>query len=313
MFRLLNRASPSSSVALTPKFYPDSYNEPHQTDMAVILVYFNASRSVRIAQNILLVKQYLDNANIPCYIGEVSIDNSPFLFKECSNVFHYKTDDYMFYKENLINLVESQIPSSYTKLCTMDGDVFFEDPNWYSALSIILDDADICQPFHTAKWLNLENNTIIKTQPTCVIGTNGHPGFAWAFKRTWLSKHKIPDFAIIGSGDTTFNECVIANKPSSVNYLTDEQKIYTGTLTSVPIVKYLNTTIYHLYHGSLADRRYVSRHAMLTKLLLSYQFKSITDVIEYNDVGLRCWKEPFKQPMNEFIKTYLINRNDDGI
>ena len=295
-----------------PKFYPDTYNEPDKTDMAVILVIFNPCKSVRIAQNILLVKQYLYNANIPYYIGELSIDGSPFLFKECSNIFQYKTDDYMFYKENLINLVETRIPDNYTKICALDGDIFFDDPKWYSSLSNILDESDICQPFHTANWLNIENNSIIKRQSSCGIDVNGHPGFVWAFTRSWYSKYKLPDFLIMGSGDTTFYQCLIG-KNTNIKYLANAHELYMKTITDVPTIKHLNVSIYHLYHGSLVNRKYVDKHVEMASLLSKYNITNFMDIIDYDENGLRCWKEPYKQVMNNFIKKFLINRQDDSV
>lgn len=312
MFRLSRtQKAKFVDIPFDPKFYPDTYNEPEKIDMAVILVLFNPCKSVRIVQNLLLVKQYLDNANIPYYIGELSINGSPFLFKECSNIFQYKTDDYMFYKENLINLVETRIPDHYTKICTMDGDIFFDNPNWYSSLSNILDEADICQPFHTANWLNIENNAIINRQSSCVIDVNGHPGFVWAFTRSWYSKYKLPDFAIMGSGDTTFYQCLLG-KVTSIKYLANAQQQYMEAMTDIPIIKYLDVSIYHLYHGSLVNRKYVTKHIDMVSLLSKYNITDFMDIIDYDENGLRSWKEPYKQVMNNFLKDFLISRKDDG-
>ena len=313
MFRL-NIAKPlERKVNLNPKFYPSTYSEPDTKDMAIILVHFNACRSVRISQNILLVKQYLDNANIPYYIGELSIDNSPFLFNEGPNIFHYATDNYMFYKENLVNLVEARIPDKYTKLCTLDGDIFFDDSKWYSRLSNVLDEVDICQPFHTANWLNIENNAIIKSRTSCLINANGHPGFAWAFTRAWYSLYKIPDFAIMGSGDTVFYNCAIAKMLPTTHYLADMCYEYMKITPSRTSVKYLDVNVYHLHHGSLVNRKYTQRHSDMKSVLSSYKINYLSEILDYDANGLRCWKDNFKQPMNEFVRAYLTNRDDDGI
>ncbi len=311
MFKLYQK--PVTSLNLNPKFYPNTYNEPVTKDMAIIMVLFNPCRSVRIAQNILLVKQYLDNANIPYYIGELSIDNSPFLFKECSHIFHYTTNDYMFYKENLINLVEARIPDTYTKICTMDGDIFYDNPNWYSLLTNALDEADICQPFRLANWLNIENNTIIKAQSTCVNNVNGHPGFAWAFKRSWYTLHKLPDFAVVGSGDAAFKDAVIDGCIPKDKNMMDMLSEYMKQVIERPVIRYIDVNIYHLYHGSLVNRKYVKRHAEIQTILSSFHMHSLSEVLDYDINGLRCWKEEFKHTMNAYMKSYLTNRNDDGV
>jgi hypothetical protein len=44
------------------------------------------------------------------------------------------------------------------------------------------------------------------------------------------------------------------------------------------------------------------------------QFETfVKSMLDYDANGLRCWKEKFKQPMNEFLRAYLTNRDDDGI
>lgn len=307
------------SINLNPKFYPINYNEPEKKDMAVIMVYFNATKSVRIAQNILLVKQHLDNANIPYYIGELSIDGSPYLFKESYNIFHYKTDDYMFYKENLINLVEARIPDEYTKICNIDADIFFDDPNWYKLVSDTLDDVDICQPFHTANWLNIENNEIILIRKNSLIGNinvDGHPGFSWAFTRKWFSHIKLPDFCITGGGDTVFNQMIVMNNGKTndyFKYIVNDMNSYINSIKSLPLFGYVNVNIYHLFHGSRKQRQYLERQYRIINTLNQLGTNDLSDVIDYDSNGLRCWKEEYKQPMNELIKKYLCDRNDDGI
>lgn len=306
----------SPTILLNPKYYPLTYNEPEKKDMAVIMVYFNATKSVRIAQNILLVKQYLDNANIPYYIGELSIDGSPYLFKESPNIFHYKTDDYMFYKENLINLLEVRIPDEYTKICNIDADIFFDNPNWYTLISSKLDQVDICQPFNTANWLNIENNKITMTRKNSIVDKDGHQGFVWAFTRKWFGQYKLPDFCITGGGDACFRIVIVENAILTnkyFSYIYTNMDSYIKNIKSPPVLGDTDINIYHLYHGSLKNRQYSERQFDIINTLKRFGLNNLDDVIDYDENGLRCWKEPYKQPMNDLIKKYLCNRNDDGI
>lgn len=306
------------------KFYPISYNEPAKKDMAIIMVYFNTTKSVRIAQHILLVKQYLDKAKIPYYIGELSIDGSPYLFEESSNIFHYKTDDYMFYKENLINLVEARIPDEYTKICNIDADIFFSNPDWYNMVSNILESVNVCQPFNIANWLNIENNNCILTRQNCFIDKhNGHPGFAWAFTRQFFKLCRLPDFCVTGSGDLCFYRLIVNNVgltdqyfkylvPSMNNYIKSFNVLAKNSNTFITF-GYVNQYVYHLYHGSLRNRKYDDRHEDIIDRLKQFNVISIEDMIDYDSNGIRCWKPPYKEEMNKHIKKYLCGRNDDGI
>lgn len=306
------------------KFYPISYNKPVKKDMAIIMVYFNATRSVRIAQHILLVKQYLDNAKIPYYIGELSICGTPYLFEESSNIFHYKTNDYMFYKENLINLVEARIPDEYTKICNIDADIFFSNPDWYNMLSDILDSVNICQPFNRAYWLNIENNDSILTRQNCLMDKeDGHTGFVWAFTRQFFKLCRLPDFCVTGSGDMCFYRLIVNNVgltnpifsylvPSMNNYV-KSFNILAKDSNIIINFGYVNQYVYHLYHGSRDNRKYENRHLTIMNTLKKLNVVSIDYVIDYDSNGLRCWKPLYKEEMNKHIKKYLCDRNDDGI
>jgi len=302
------------------KFYPIEYNEPKKKDMAIIIVYFNATRSVRIAQNILMIKQMLENANIPYYIGELSINKTPFLFRETDNIFHYTSSDYMFYKENLINLVEDRIPEKYAKICILDADVLFDNADWYSILSQHLDNVDICQPFINAYWLGIEyNKDIVCKRQNCIVDqSNGHPGFAWAFKRSILKQCKLPDFCLIGSGDLIFYGSTIVRDYDKIDckysYLISKLIEYNSKIKQLKYkTGFLRINIFHLYHGSRSNRMYSDRHFKIKEKIESLGLKYISDIIDYDSNGVRCWKEPYKEEMNKLVKEYLCNRKDDKI
>ena len=69
------------------------------------------------------------------------------------NIFTYKTDNYMFYKENIINiLLDKIITSQYTKICIMDADIMFQNKIWYDIISSSLNNLTICQQFNETIW-----------------------------------------------------------------------------------------------------------------------------------------------------------------
>lgn len=124
--------------------------------MAVLLVFFNFCDSTRIVQNILLVNHLFSKANIPFYIGELCLENGTPFFKKESNVFHFRSNSYMFYKENIIIEMEKMIPKQYSKICTIDSDIIFEDTEWYDKLSSMLNQFNVVQPFSEACFLSPE-------------------------------------------------------------------------------------------------------------------------------------------------------------
>ena len=124
--QLIQKIKDNPIVPIVPakKFLLKHYAEPTTADMAVLMTYFNPANSVRILQNFLQVRYFLQKAAIPLYTAELAFNESPFLLKDAT--VQFRTTSYMFYKENLIKLLTATIPTTYTKLCILDADIMFE-------------------------------------------------------------------------------------------------------------------------------------------------------------------------------------------
>ena len=326
LFRLPNMPVPNMPVPdaiqttekgllLKSKLFSMRYNEPVEKKMAIILVYFNKQCSLRLINNLLFIKQMLDLANIPYFIGEMSINRSPFLFAESSNIFHFQSPDNMFYKENIINLMEPRLPPIYDKLCIMDADIIFDNSDWYNLLSSKLNDVNICQPFSTAYWLNISYDDVIREKCSYLkkrIG--GHEGFVWGFQRKWFNTYKFPMNCFIGSGDTLFVKAVFEKIILNQNqYIYNSLVKYISNLPSDISSDYLDINIYHLYHGTINNRQYSSKHIKFNNMLTKLNITTSDEFIEYNANGIMRWKPNYSNLFNSFIQEYLINRNDDSI
>ncbi len=304
--------STNKNLFLKEKLFSIRYNEPVDKKMAIILVYFNTQGSFRIIHNLLFIKQMLDLANIPYFIGEMSINGSPFLFAESSTVFHFQSPDSMFYKENIINLMEPLLPPIYDKLCMMDADIIFENSDWYNLISSKLNDVNICQPFSTAHWLNISYDYVIQEKESYTKkGIGGHEGFVWAFQRAWFNTYKFPGGCFIGSGDTSFVKAVF-HKQIRASY-NQELTRYIAKLPSNISSDYIDMNIYHLYHGTIHNRQYTTRHFNLNNVLSNLKITGTDDFIEYNADGIMQWTPKYSNIFNSFMNEYLINRNDDSI
>ena len=291
------------------------YNEPAEKKMAIILVYFNVQGSLRLINNLLFVKQMLELANIPYFIGEMSVNGSPFLFTESANIFHFQSPDVMFYKENIINLMEPLLPPIYDKLCIMDADIIFSNPDWYSLMAAKLNDVNICQPFSTAYWLNISYDKVIRENSSYLKNRkSGHEGFVWGFQRAWFNQYKFPLGGFIGSGDTIFIYAVLKKQIQEKHqYISNYLVKYISNLPATISSAYLDLNIYHLYHGTIKNRQYVSRHSTINTLLKELNVDQLEECTEYNADGIMLWRPAYRSQLNSFIKEYLINRNDDSI
>jgi hypothetical protein len=305
------RAAPSPVVYPLKELLMRPYAQPTSTDMAVIIVYYNYVNSLRILQNLLFVKQKLESANIPLFIAEIAYDGMPFSFPDSPNIFHFRTNSYLFYKENGAAIVTQQLPDTYTKICLMDGDICFDDPAWYNRLSKQLDTYDLCQGFSNAVFLDVTLAKIIKEKIHFADG-DGHSGFVWAYKRAYAHQ-LLPEFALVGSGDTTLATCSNPNLIYQYSYGSDVDAYKKQIPYQLKRSYVQDCTAYHLYHGSLDNRQYKDRHTYLLTALQSHGLHKLSDVLQRGPSGLYEFKSEYHDEFNGIMIAYFQNRNDDSI
>jgi len=287
------------------------YNKPIYNDLAVGLVFFNSSKSKRLLMNYLYIVEKLRTAGIPYYTLELVYEGRQ---PEIADAFHVRGKSPMFHKEQLCYLLEKRIPDTFTKLLFLDADLVFSDPNWYNNLSEALNTYEVVHPFTNAVWLNLEYNNILEHRLTCIYDSNKdicdisnkHVGFAWAFQRSYYNEVGMFRYAIVGSGDS-YSSMLFLNNHGYLNYVKNPSldKILNIYLKSrSPSISHLNGNIYHLFHGSKANRKYQNRHGLLDGIF------DIMDILVENKDGVF---EFTNQDINSKIYNYLKERNDDGL
>ena len=296
------------------------YNYPHIQDMVVILPFFNPVQNIRIIQNILTVKYWLEKAHIPFYIGEVANGKQPFLFKEAFNIIQFRTDSIMFHKENLIDILETRLPKVYTKICILDADILFSNCNWYTITSTLLDTCDICQPFNKATWLHADYTEHI-TRTNCLDSSSNtlnwnkeHPGFVWAFNREWYRNFHYRNMIICMTGADTILHDFVKKRHSSSSYLS-YKKDYDIVESLNLNIQYATTDlhIYHLNHGVLQKRLYVEYKKGLEEILADCSISSPSEAAYRRVDGLLEWKEACKDKINEYNIKYFIGRSEDDV
>jgi len=282
------------------------YASPTRCDMAVLLVVFNPGSSVRIIQNLLFVKQKLETAVIPTYVAELAFPNQTYIFPASDNVFQYSSNSYLFYKENLINLAEQRIPTSFGKICTLDADIIFAQPDWYDRISAQLDSCDLCQVFQEANWLDITFSNIIQRQPS-ILNRGGHPGFGWAVHRSFFRTCGFPEFAIVGGGDIVVFGDIVSS------YIKEIAEYTLKRPTTLKKAFAPGLSIYHLNHGPRGARQYSTRHTMIGSYLRSVGKSSVSDILYKRNDGLLEFLPEFRQSANNIMLSYFKHRTDDAI
>jgi hypothetical protein len=304
------------------------YNKPVRDDMAVLLVYFNACSYKKLAQNLLFTYQTLVRAGIPVYLVEHCFPGQvPLMPANGTTIFNTSSESYMFYKENLLNWLMPKVPQKYTKLFMMDSDLLFEKETWYDDVSVLLDTHDVVQPFHTAIWLRSDLKTIDMTKKSIVAAKDDkeqslqfiHPGFVWAFKRNYIEPKGVYDLNILGSGDCIIGSAVIQNdildsswKTYSPYWMLEKYKEYYKLFENNKSTFY-DQSVYHLWHGSFKNRRYINRYQEFQITCFKNAIVKMDELFTLNGDGLYEFNISIKDEMNKICFTYFQSRDEDGV
>lgn len=279
-------------------------------DLAICLIIFNPAKSKKLISNYFTMMEKLEPYNLPIFTLELVFnDREP----EILGAYHVYGHSYMFHKERLCRLLEQQVPDKYKKIAFMDTDLFYDNINWYYQTSKLLDTYDVVQMFENAHWMNSKNTEKELTRKSVLFmkeeefNFKYHPGFAWAFRREYYNDVGFFDWAVSGSGDT-LSSAKWLNKTLPLNFKSLPRPLHTEYINYFskpnPKITYLkDVNIYHLYHGSRANRQYSQRHEML------FINQDIKELVFLNNQGIYEWTN--KSKWNELFLNYFINRKDD--
>lgn len=285
------------------------YLSPWKRDMAIGLVFFNPARSKRMLMNYLYTVEKLKLAKIPYYTLELVFHKQE---PEIRDAFHVWGMSHMFHKERLCTLLEAKIPWYYSKVLFMDADILFGNNSWYSDVSSALSTHDVVQPFTTAVWMDItytkamqKRESVVYMDKTKTYDHKLHPGFAWAFRRQWFRKVGFFQYGITGSGDTLSTAAWLSVKfpatylkPALVPAYNEFNQLPKPRMTCIA------GSVYHLWHGTHQNRKYVDRHAMLDGIA------DVRKIMRPNWSGV--WEFSVRG-MSEKLLTYFLQREDDSI
>lgn len=227
-------------------------------------------------------------------------------------------DQIMFQKEALLNSAEKLVPSTYTKIAWVDGDLLFSNQSWIETTSQLLEDVAVLQTFGQAWWTRRDGSIELGRPPATLVGLAygaGHPGFAWAARRSLFTEHgglyyKTP----VGSGDTIFTSAVTNNTydPSGRLFevgsnLAEYETWKKGLLKWMDGKKpgFTPGEVFHEWHGERSNRQYVSRRELIEGFDCATHLRLAQN-------GLIEWTDKAPQKMRDSVAEYFTNRKEDG-
>ena len=285
-----------------------AYDTPLLCDMAVGLVFFNPAKSKRMLMNYLYTVEKLKRAKLPYYTLELVYGQEE---PEIVDAFHYRAKNALFNKEQLCRLLERRMPWRYSKVVFIDADLVFTSKTWYADTSKQLTKFDVVQPFSSAVWLDvtytkatLERSSVVYMNGTKTYDHVYHPGFAWAFKRSWFRRYGFYEYAITGSGDTLSTAAWMGVEFPNGYLKTAFQRSFADyRRMPKPSMSCTAGKVYHLWHGTHKNRKYVDRHQIVDGIL------DVQKIIRPNWSGVF---EVTDKAVAVKLADYFKEREDDG-
>lgn len=285
----------------------------------------------------------MKNLTVPLATVELSY-NGKFVLEDgdADLLIRLNTGDVLWQKERLLNLLIDAVPDTCEYIAWLDCDVVFENRDWpaqaikaferYSVLHLfekrvdlpseaternIPEEADDFVPIlqrPSAGYQVIHGGSVegdfLRTSGQAQTTT----GLAWAASRELLQKHHLHDTCIAGGGDRLNFASAMGwfdlaagfhqmTGPRLEHYLSWARKLYKDTQGRVG---YVSGRLFHLWHGDLRDRRYLSRFSILP----DNDFDPHTD-IALDEQGAWKWASD-KPDMHRRLREYFPKRLEDG-
>jgi hypothetical protein len=281
--------------------------------------------------------------NVTLHTVEAIFPGQSYVATQADNPNHLQIElgQFLWYKENLINVLLKTIPNDGQPVAWIDADILFARPDWVEATLEALGKDDVVQMFSecqelTDQYTLLEGNLrrgmvygvkhghhliydgpMAYPRPGPITTTVGHCGYAWAARRDSLEAlGGLMDFAILGSGDYHMATAwcgdtrvsIPGGVPESFREAIMEWQAMAQALGIT--VGYVPGIALHLWHGTRKDRGYMWRW----KIYGDHDFNPKRDLV-YDVRGLMSLANPESeriQAMQVAIKAYFDSRNEDA-
>lgn len=306
-------------------------NRETREALFVITSYFNSWRYRSRPDLLWDFQDYAQRSGAQLVVVELALGERPFIVTDPDNPFHVRvrTDNELFYKENLLNLGVQRVPLSCRYLAFVDADCVFTNPRWVDETIQYLQHYPVIQMFSSASNLGPTHEVLDNFKSLIWAYQNDkldeinnryywkdfHPGFAWAYVRSCLdSLGTLLECSISGSADRQMGLSLIDKVQFS--YPTGISKDYEDEILmwAVRAKEFVNGNVgclpgslLHQFHSNKKFRAYGSRWDILT----STGFSPRLD-LKKDTQGI--WQFTSRSPELKYkLRKYFENLNGDDI
>ena len=297
------------------------------TRHSILYVIAVISNPARFARRYELFNEFCDRMRkeprVHLFTVELQQGHRPFV---TDSTIKLRTDDEIWYKENLVNIAASHLPKDWEYMAWIDADIEFQNKHWVSETIELLQTYKVIQMFSHAIDLGVKDETLQVHVGFAYQYCNGetwnlpnkytklwHPGYAWAITRkAYDGIGGLIDFGILGAGDHHMSLSFIGLVNRTLHKdLHEHYKLLCNIYQErcdkhiKRSIGFLHGTILHHFHGCKLDRKYVDRW----QILIKNKFDPLRDIVK-NCEGLYCLDDD-KIQLRDDIITYFRQRNED--
>ncbi len=297
----------------------------------VITVVYNPCGFRSRYENYARFCQMIAASGATLWTVELAIGDQPFRIANSEYVIRLRSDQALWYKENLINIALKRLPQDWSYAAWVDADVHFARPDWVEQTIRSLGDCKIVQMFSEFIALDPESRVDGLICPSFMAAFHAKrdgrvipgrsftgrmpPGGAWAIRRDAFDAiGEIGDIGIAGSGDDHMAHALVgrvrASLPKGLStgysdyWLAWQEKAANAIGAGVGVVEGL---LLHYWHGNYESRQYRQRWA----ILIRNEFDPVVDLYR-STTGLLRLTDRRPSIQTELLR-YFESRNEDSL
>jgi hypothetical protein len=278
-------------------------------------------------------RKRMEESRIPLYTVELATGDQEFSVTDRRDPYNIqlRSEDELWYKENLVNIALQRLPRRWDLIAWLDADIAFVRPDWVLATKEKLKQHSFVQMFSHVldlgshfEPLGVQEGFVYRYLTSkeksrggghhIAAKSIGQTGYAWAARRDVLEAiGGLIETSILGSNDYFMAQAL-------VGAVTPEMTRMPGSNYAASLMEwqrrceklthrdlgYVNTTIFHYWHGRRRDRGYDNRW----RILVENQFDPLVD-LKKNDDGLFEFTNR-NVALRDAIRGYFRSRNEDS-
>jgi hypothetical protein len=313
-------------------------------DLWGITTFFNPVGYSNKLQNFKVFRQAIKEQGLKLLAVELAFGDRPFELNtsDAEILIQLRTgeENILWQKERLLNIGLKNLPDQCDKIAWLDADMIFQNSNWVKETSILLESYAFVQPYSFVVRLPkgmLDGTSLddkiplgqgelhkmhgiaygMATSSKACLGSyveHGETGYAWAARRKILEEcGGFIDGLICGSGDLMMARAFYDIVPHFGEKLPSDRLFSrfawwcaTAFKKHKGSVFYTDGLVLHLWHGSLSNRQYETRHEILAR----HRFDEQND-IKLGNNGVWEWASD-KKDLHAEVKKYFASRYENG-